>query len=148
MDISWLLEKFNLEKHKRLFLDVPQNMSRDDVKNIMYRAIKAFRRAIVEHLSRYRGYRIAKHILIEPERYGPTPEIIWMKFIDEKTVHIVIGDSIILSIDKDSEKIFTENLEKYLKFQGFSEAIVSLIDINKYVYTSIKRVIYCMCRLP
>ncbi|ADM27943.1 hypothetical protein Igag_1131 [Ignisphaera aggregans DSM 17230] len=147
-DISWFLERFNPEKHKRLFLDVPQDMSRDDIKNIMYRAIKAFRKAIVEYLSRYRGYRIAKHILIEPEKYGPTPEIIWMRFIDEKMVHIIIGDSTILSIDKDSEKIFIENLEKYLKSQGFLEASAFLIDIDRYVYTSIRRVVYCKCRLP
>ncbi len=138
--IDWIPHKF-VEKYRRYYVN-HELISRDDLKKLERALVRAFRYAIVRYY-RARGYRLAKEVVERPERYGPTPAIIWLLILDDRNYIAMLGDSSIPKPGDAHESILLSEFEYRLKEKKFDPKYVCLLDMShRYRWGDAQRFIY------
>jgi len=94
-----------------------------------------------------KGYRIPREVLENPERYGPTPAIIWLYIVNPHEFIALIGDS---SIPRKEDKIASVFIQEYTtKIQklGLEVIYIDLLDFSsKYNWGDAQRMLYLRLR--
>ncbi len=138
--IDWFPRKF-LEKYRRYYVN-HEVVDRKALKKLERSLIKAFRVAIAK-LYRAKGYRLSREFLEYPEKFGPTPGVLWMLFLNEDEAVTAVGDS---SIPKPSDRFANLFLEAYkLKLESIGYEVVNaqLLDLSgRYGWSEAERLVY------
>ncbi len=138
--LDWLPKKFS-EKYRRYYVN-HEIMDRKDLKKFERGLVKAFRFALSRYL-RAKGYRLSKEFLEDPEKFGPSPGVLWMLILEPKHVVAIVGDS---SIPKPSDtyaNLFVEAMKMRLQSLGFDVKHIQLLDFStRYDWGDAKRVVY------
>ncbi len=142
--IDWFPRKF-LEKYRRYYVN-HEVVDRKALKKLERSLIKAFRFALAK-LYRAKGYRLSREFLENPERFGPTPGVLWMLFLSDDEAIAVVGDS---SIPRPSDKfanLFIEAFRSKLASYGYEIASAQLLDLSgRYGWSDAERLAYARVR--
>ena len=144
--LDWLPPRYN-EKYRRYYVN-HELVDRRDLKKLERTLIRAFRYAFVRYYLA-RGYRLTKHVVANPEAYGPTPGVLWILFQSSKEAIAIVGDSSIpLPTDPHSE-VFRQEFVSRLEEKGYNVYYVTLLDMSdRYDWGDAKRVIYVRVAMP
>ena len=138
--IDWLPERFS-EKHRRYYVK-HERVERRCLKRLERSLVRAFRYALAKYL-RARGYVLDKSFLEDPERFGPTPGVLWMLFLDSEHAIAVVGDSSLPQPSSQHSRLFVDSFAERLRSRGYDVKHVQLLDLSdRYRWGDARRAIY------
>ncbi len=139
-DFDWIPHRY-LDKYRRFVVNIDR-IDRDDLKKLERNIVRAFRYAFMRYYLT-KGYRISSQVLRNPERYGPTPGIIWIRIRNDHEYDVVVGDSSIPLPNDGFANIFITEFMNRLKEKGYNVDCISLVDArNRYSWGDAQRLIY------
>ena len=138
--LSWLPDRFS-EKRRRYYVR-HDRVERRCLKRLEKSLIRSFRYALAKYL-RARGYVLDKAFLENPERYGPTPGVLWMLFLDNEHAIAVIGDSSLPQPSSPHAGLLLDSFVQRLRVQGYEVRSAQLLDLSdRYRWGDARRAIY------
>lgn len=141
---EWFPPRFS-EKYRKYYVN-HEVVDRRDLKKLERNLVKAFRYAIAK-LYRAKGYRLSREFLEEPERFGPTPGVVWILFKSGDEVLTAVGDSSIPRPRDPHASIFVDSYRSRLASMGYEVVYVELIDLSgRYGWADAERLVYAHLR--
>jgi len=138
--IDWIPRRFS-EKYRRYYVN-REAVDRKALKKLERSLIKAFRVAVAK-LYRAKGYRLSREFLENPEKFGPTPGVLWILFRDEDEAIAIVGDS---SIPRPSDRLaqlFIDSFRTKLSSLGYEVVNTQLLDLRgRYGWSDAERLVY------
>ena len=142
--IDWFPPRFS-EKYRRYYVN-HELVERRDLKKLEKGLVKTFRFALAK-LYRAKGYRLAREFLENPEKFGPTPGVLWLLFLSSDEVVAVVGDSAIPRPGDVHASIFLDAFRYRLSSQGYDVVHVQLLDLRgRYGWADAERLVYARLR--